>query len=221
VSAAARDHRTRDRLAVAGIVLAGGRAARFGRDKLAEPVAGRPLLHHALLALAPVVDELVVVIRPHGAPPRLPPIHQLGVPVRLVRDPEPYGGPLVALATALETVHQPLAILAAGDMPDVRPPVARALFDALDEHDVELAVLAGPGPFQTLPAAVRVVPASAAARAALAGDSRAIRALYDRLRAYVVPEPVWRALDPEGDSLRDVDTPADLEQARDRDRPAG
>ena len=29
---------------VTGLVLAGGRSSRFGRDKLAEPIDGRPLL---------------------------------------------------------------------------------------------------------------------------------------------------------------------------------
>ena len=202
---------------VAGIVLAGGRASRFGRDKLVVPVAGRPLLHHALLSLAPAVDEIVLVIRPHGAPPRLPDADILRVPVRLVRDPEPYGGPLIALAAALETVSQPVAIFAAGDMPAVRPAVLEVMVTALEDPGVDLVILAGPGPVQTLPAARRVDRARVAVRQGLEGESRALRALYDRLTVVVLPEAAWRPLDPDGASLRDVDTPADLPGSAGRD----
>ena len=43
---------------VAGVVLAGGRSTRFGRDKLAEPYRGMPLLHHAVLASGRGVSEV-------------------------------------------------------------------------------------------------------------------------------------------------------------------
>ena len=39
---------------VTGLVLAGGRSSRFGRDKLAEPIDGRPLLWHAIDAVRPL-----------------------------------------------------------------------------------------------------------------------------------------------------------------------
>lgn len=41
-------------VSVSAIVLAGGRSSRFGRDKLAEPIAGEPLLNRTIAALGPV-----------------------------------------------------------------------------------------------------------------------------------------------------------------------
>jgi len=196
--------------AAAGIVLAGGRASRFGRDKLVEPLDGRPLLHHALLALAPVVSEILVVVSPEGDLPALPGASELGVPVRVVRDPQAFGGPLVALGAALESVMDPVVLLAGGDMPALQPAVLGAMLRALEQTSVDLVILAGPGPVQTLPAALRVGPARRAARELVAGGSKALRALYDRLETAVLPESDWRSLDPEGATLRDVDTPADL-----------
>jgi len=84
------------------IVLAGGRSSRFGRDKLAEPLAGRPLLDHAVRSVAGVARDVVIlgpglpVSSPAGsmAVPR-------GVTVRFVPDAEPFAGPLVALAAGL------------------------------------------------------------------------------------------------------------------------
>jgi molybdopterin-guanine dinucleotide biosynthesis protein A len=198
---------------ISGIVLAGGRATRFGRDKLAEPLRDQPLLHHALQAIAPLVDEILVVTRPHGAPPRLPSPAQLGRPIRLVRDPEPYGGPLVALAAGLEATDAAAAIFVGGDMPALRPAVLRALLAELAAGG-DVVLLEGPGPVQTMPAALRVATAREAARVALAGGSRALRACYDRLRLVMIPESAWRALDPDAATLRDVDTPADLERER-------
>ena len=58
----------------------------------------------------------------------------------------------------------------------------------------------------------------AAARAVLeAGDERArLRAVLASLDAVAVPEAVWRELDPEARTLRDVDRPADLAGLEDR-----
>ena len=50
--------------AVAAIVLAGGRSSRFGRDKLAEPLDGRPLLDHAIAAVGHVATDVLARRRP-------------------------------------------------------------------------------------------------------------------------------------------------------------
>ena len=49
---------------IGAIVLAGGRSSRFGRDKLAEIVDGRPLLDHAIDAVRAVATDIVVVVAP-------------------------------------------------------------------------------------------------------------------------------------------------------------
>jgi molybdopterin-guanine dinucleotide biosynthesis protein A len=45
---------------VAGLVLAGGRSSRFGRDKATQALTGRPLLAWSLAALDPVCDVVAV-----------------------------------------------------------------------------------------------------------------------------------------------------------------
>jgi molybdopterin-guanine dinucleotide biosynthesis protein A len=44
------------RLAVSGIVLAGGRSRRMGRDKRSLPIGGRPMLAVAVDLLASIAD---------------------------------------------------------------------------------------------------------------------------------------------------------------------
>jgi molybdopterin-guanine dinucleotide biosynthesis protein A len=61
-----------------------------------------------------------------------------------------------------------------------------------------------------MPMAVRASRAETVARDLLASGERRLRALPEHLRAAVVPATEWRALDPDGATLRDIDRPADL-----------
>ena len=193
---------------VSGIVLAGGASRRFGTDKLAATLDGRPLLERAVEAVAVVAAEVVVVLAPDDD--RLLPAVP-GVPVRRARDPEPYGGPLVGLLAGLEAAREPIAVVAGGDMPTLSADVLRVLVAPLVAMETEdAAVLVRHGVDQPLPAAVRNGAATHAARQLLGQDERSLAALFRTLRTRRIAEADWRGLDPAGDTLRDVDTPADL-----------
>jgi molybdenum cofactor guanylyltransferase len=196
-----------------GIVLAGGRSSRFGRDKLEVLVDGRPLLDYAVAAMQATCNEVVVVLPPLAEPPRLTRASDGrvgGPPIRFVHDPEPYGGPLVGLLAGLEHAREPLALAAAGDMPSLQPPVLRALLRSLDDADASFAVLRYHGRIQPLPAAMRNGSVTPAARRLLASGARSLAALIDDLQARVIDEDNWRGLDPTGATLRDIDRPEDL-----------
>jgi len=197
--------------ATIAIVLAGGRSSRFGSDKLAAVVDGEPLLHRALHGVArlPASDDIILVIGADAPVPPLPP--GLGACVRVVRDPEPFGGPLVGLRAGLEGLaDDAIVVVVAGDMPTLRAPVLRLLVDALAADPmVDAALLAHEGP-APLPVALRAGPALRTADAALADGRRSLRSLLEAMRVARVPATAWRALDPDADTLRDIDTPADL-----------
>jgi molybdopterin-guanine dinucleotide biosynthesis protein A len=202
--------------ALAAIVLAGGRSMRFGRDKLAEPVDGRPLLHHAIEAVRAVALELdIVVVLAPGAAPHLP------AGVRAVHDAMAYEGPLAGVVVGLGALAPSTerVLVVAGDMPDLVPDVLRAM-DARLQADatVQLVWLEDdrdatnrPRP---LPAMVRREAALLAADALLANGERRLRALGDRLVTHVIESGTWRALDPAAATLRDVDVPEDLPPTR-------
>jgi molybdopterin-guanine dinucleotide biosynthesis protein A len=198
--------------AVSGVLLAGGRSSRFGRDKLVEPVDGRPLAHHAILGLAKVCSELVVVVAPGGSALEVPTAADLpgGVDIRVVPDPEPYGGPLVGLLAGLEAAGEPLAIVAGADMPSLAPAVLRALLKELDASDAEAAALRHRSRTLPLPLAVRNGAATEAARATLGRGERSLMALVDELQTATLEEADWRGLDPAAATLRDIDRPEDL-----------
>src|SRR3954470_21871671 len=51
-----------DKPKIGAVILAAGRASRFGRNKLLEPLAGKPMLRHvAEAALASAADPVIVV----------------------------------------------------------------------------------------------------------------------------------------------------------------
>jgi molybdopterin-guanine dinucleotide biosynthesis protein A len=196
------------------VVLAGGRSRRFGRDKLAVALPdGRTVLEHAIEAVAAVAGVVAVVVHQDGEGLALP-----GA-THVVPDPEPYGGPLVGLATGLATLSDDVVIVVGGDMPALVPAVLARMAERLrsDESIAAVRLELGdespgmPPPLvPTLPCAVRRLPALEAARAALAENDRRLRGLFERLAVGVVSQVEWRADDPAGRTLLDVDRPEDL-----------
>ena len=192
---------------VTAIVLAGGRSARFGSDKLAVEVDGRSLLHRALAAVDAVVPRIVIVVAP-GSTVIIP--SGLTAEVRVVHDPEAFGGPLIGLATALGVVAGGVAIVVGGDMPTMVPAVLHRLAATIGPGR-PAASLEVPGRVQPLPMAVDVEAARGAAQRILDRAGRSLRDLLRELGATAVPAPVWLALDPTGATIADIDRPADLE----------
>lgn len=192
---------------VTGVVLAGGRSARFGADKLAVEIDGRPLLHHAIEAVAAVASSVVVVAAP-GIAPLVP--AGLDARVRIVHDPEPYGGPLVGLAAALAATEAPIALVVGGDMPRMVPLVLRRLVATVGPGRPAVS-LEIPGRIHPLPMALDVLAARPAATTVLERGGRSLRELLHELGAISIPAPVWLALDPSGATIVDIDRPSDLE----------
>ena len=190
---------------VGAVILAGGRSSRFGRDKLAEPIDGRPMLEHVIERVRGMAADVIVVaaadatLRPGAV-----------VDADIVRDERPYDGPLAGLSVGLRAVDPGVehVIVVGGDMPTLVPAVLRRLILALDGH--EAAVLADAERPRPLPLAIRRSVGSAAVERLLADGERRLRAILETLDVEVIPPQTWRADDPTGESLRDVDTPGDL-----------
>lgn len=194
-----------------GIVLAGGRSSRFGRDKLAEPIDGEPLLWRPIRALAAAdCAEIVVVIGPEAEQPALPP--ELALIVRFARDPEGFGGPLVGLRSGLAESDATRVLVAAGDQPALRPGLLRLLRGAVADGPAPPAViLVDPvGVRRPLPCILDRRLALAAADELLAAGERRLRAVLDRFETVAIDEAGWRPADPDGDWTRDIDAPEDL-----------
>jgi molybdopterin-guanine dinucleotide biosynthesis protein A len=189
-------------------VLAGGRSARFGDgDKLTATYRGMPLLHHAVLRVAEVTGDVVVVLAADVPVPVMPP----GVPVRFARDARPDQGPLAGAAAGLALIDRDLALLVGGDMPELSTQVVLEMLRVAAGAPVDAVALQDGEAFRPLPVVVGVAAGHATAHELLHRGERSLRRWLQAMRVAVVDEATWMALDPRRRTLRDVDTPDDLQ----------
>ncbi len=192
------------RESVTGVIVAGGKSRRFGSDKASASLRGRPLLQWVRDALAPIVNEIVVVT---AAGQTLPPMHP-SIPVIVVEDREPERGPLGGLATGFAVAASPVCFAASCDAPLLHTAVAARILDALDDHD---AVLPEVGGFQQpLVAAYRRDPCLAAAEAALAAGVNKVLDALAVLDVLALGEDRLAILDPDLRSFRNANSPEEL-----------
>jgi molybdopterin-guanine dinucleotide biosynthesis protein A len=134
------------------IVLAGGRATRFGGlDKTAVEVDGVRILDHVLGSVSSATHVSVV-------------------------GPEVTGGPVAAIASALPHLAAPIVVTLAGDQPWVGPAVA-ILINELGGADV--AVLVADGRRHYLAAAWRTSSLAAAVDELDSPENAPVRALFE------------------------------------------
>lgn len=179
---------------VTGLILAGGRSRRFGRDKALADVGGRSFVEYVYDALAAHAGSVLIAT---GPTQRLYP-----VPARVVLDGMPDGGPLAGLVAGLDAASTPWLLSAAVDQPYLTAAALRPLLAALrGGADVLVAVDAG-GRRQPTCALWRVATAGPAARTALEARQLALRELWEGLEV--------REVGLERGALRNVNTPGDL-----------
>ena len=193
-------------MALTGVILAGGQAARLGRDKPSVVVDGRPLLQWVADALEPVTSALVVSLSPGQARPRV----SSGLPVRFVEDEAPGLGPAAGLVAALRVVGAEAALVLGCDTPFVSSDLLRYLASRWPGRGAVVPVTeGGPEPLH----AVYGVDALPAVEQAVREGAYQMQRLLERLDVRYVPEEDVRRLDPELRSFLNVNTPEALREA--------
>lgn len=184
-------------------VLAGGRSTRMGEDKAFVEVDGRPLVARVagVLEVAGAAEVYVV----GGDAARLA---ELGL--RTVPDDRPGAGPVAATVTALDHARHDRVVVSACDLPDLGPrtvtEVRAGLEAAAGHRDVAIPVVDGRR--QYLFAAYRRSAADLLRRQVDAG----VAAMHEAIEALVVVE----VTPGHPQALRDIDTPAQLDERRAR-----
>ena len=186
-------------LKLAAVVLAAGQSRRFGGDKRFAQVRGRPLIAHALDALAGFdFAQKIAVVRPEDPIESLVRSHG----VILVINPDADDGMGTSLAcgiAALEGVDGAFIVLA--DMPDIPPALYVEMADRFAEGEADIVIPRHNGQ------AGHPVLFGATCFAELKGlhGDRGARALFASQR-YV---KAWIEVDSAG-VLRDIDQQKDL-----------
>ena len=181
---------------------------RMGVDKTLLAVDGVPLVSRVVAAARAVCAHAVVVT---NRPEALAAV-DLPADVAVFVDDVPYQGPLGGLATALASAEDDWVLGLAADTPWLSPDLVRALWALRDGADVVIPVTdKGAEPLLALYCVDACLPA---ARAALASGRRRIVAIFGSVKVREVPVEALRAADPDLLSLVNVNTPADLAEAR-------
>jgi molybdenum cofactor guanylyltransferase len=204
----------------AAIVLAGGRSSRMGTPKAALEWHGSTLLRRVTGIVERGVDGPVVVVRAPGQ--ELP---ALGRGVEVVEDAREGRGPLQGLAAGLEALagRADAAYVSSTDVPLLHPAFVRRVLSAMDD-DVDV-VLPRAGGFNHPLAAAYRTSLLRLVEGLIAADRMRPAFLFEACRVRTLEEPELLAdpaiasLDPELDSVLNLNERADYEAARARVAP--
>ncbi|MBW3561788.1 MAG: molybdenum cofactor guanylyltransferase [Actinobacteria bacterium] len=188
-----------------GLVLAGGRSRRMGRDKALLEVAGEALILRVGRVLEDVCDRVLVAT---GEADR----YEVGW--EQVPDVSAGNGPLAGILAGLEAADSDLVAVVAVDMPYANAGVLELL---ADEWMGEAAVVPlVDDRVQPLHGVYATSAAPSFRRLVEDGKRSVVPALSD-LGARVVGPDVWGEVDPEGRFARNVNRPEDLDDLIDLD----
>jgi molybdopterin-guanine dinucleotide biosynthesis protein A len=178
----------------------------MGRPKLSLPFGDETMLGRVVRIVGEVVSPVVVVA---AANQELPPLPAGTI---VAHDETERQGPLAGLAAGLAALRDraDAAYVSACDVPLLKAAFIRALIDALGRH--EMAVPRGEEYHHTLAAVYRTMLEGRIRDLIAAGHLRS-QLLVQESDARLVDPADLRAVDPELESLRNVNTPADYKAA--------
>lgn len=192
---------------VTGVLLAGGRSTRMGMDKRVLSIGGSTMLERSLAVLQEVFQNVSVVVADEL------PIGVTGI--SLWRDLIPNRGSLGGIYTGIRLAKTPYIFVAACDMPFLKATLIRYLVSLKDEVDI---VMPRWGRNSHPTHAVYGHHCVPVMEDMMRSSHLSIRELVlsRTLRVRWVEQPELNRFDPEGWSFFNVNTPGDLQQARQR-----
>ncbi|MFN8373596.1 MAG: molybdenum cofactor guanylyltransferase [Anaerolineae bacterium] len=189
-------------------ISAGGKSSRMGTDKSFVPLLGKPMIEHVLQRVSGLGRDETILITNQ---PEL--YAYLKLP--LFTDVLPDKGSLGGIYTALHYSKSDYTLCVACDMPFLNPKLLRHLIDLSQSGAADVIVPRVEGYPEGLHA-VYSKACLAPIRARLDADKLKIIGFYDDVRVRYVNEPEWRALDPDGLSFQNINTPDELRDAQQR-----
>ena len=189
----------------AGIILAGGRSTRMGRDKALLPLpdnATITFVEHLTTLLATQCSEVVLVVRSQQQATLY---EHLGVPI--VTDEMPDVGPLMGLYTGLHSISTTHALVTAVDMPFVQLEMVAFLLSQPLADSSLLVPIVNAIPqvlFAVYPRAILPL-----IEERLQAGRRDPRSLLDIASVHYIDEAQLRGIDPQLRSFVNMNTPED------------
>jgi molybdopterin-guanine dinucleotide biosynthesis protein A len=191
---------------VGGIVLCGGKSTRMGAPKLSLPFGNETMLERVVRILGEVVSPIVVVASPNQKLPSLP------EEVLKVRDEREERGPMEGLAAGLSAFPSGVqaAYVSSCDVPLLSPDFVRRIVTSLEHHDMAIP---RDEKYHHPLAAVYRTRLVGTIRALIAEDLMRPYYLLEKCDARVLEVNELREVDPNLDSLRNMNTPEEYQAA--------
>ena len=188
----------------AGIILCGGTSRRMGRPKVMLPFGPETMLQRVVRLLTRAVDATVVVAAPDQELPDLPSL------TILARDRHPDRGPLEGLAVGLQALgdRAEAAFVSACDVPLLKPALVRRMIELSAGHQIAVPHVGG---FDHPLAAVYRSSVLPQVEDLLAADRLRPAYLFDRVRTRRVTADELTDVDPDLQSLANVNSPGDYQ----------
>ncbi len=181
-----------------GAILAGGKSRRYGRNKALEVFQGERLIDRGVASLRPLCSPILVVAN------ELDPY--LDVRATLVQDVIAHQGPLGGIRTALHFSPHDWVLVKATDMPILAPEVPRMMLERREGYDAVVPVCNGL--YEPLLALYHRRCLPAIIRTLEEGELKVV-AFFRKVKLMSFPEDLWRTVDPEGSSFKNINSPAD------------
>src|SRR5271170_157521 len=199
-----------DVASVAGFILAGGQSSRRGVDKGLQEIAGERMIVRAGRLFGSVVGAAAVVVGP--------PEKYRGLGLRAIADNWPGCGPLGGIATALRASQADWNLVVACDLPYLTREWLEYLLQRARDSGEEAVVAMNVTPANKRGAeplcAMYHKGCEPALRRALEQGVRKVTDGLAELRVEVIEPAAWKGFDSEGLLFKNVNTPADYEQAK-------
>jgi len=191
---------------LSSIVLAGGEAKRFGRNKLEEELGGRTLIQRVIDSLSQISDEIIVAAAPHQHTP-----HIHSTRVKVVTDLIPGKSALGGIYTGLSAAASFRSLVVAADMPLLNIALLKYMMDISEDYDVVVPRI---DRWLEPLHAIYSKKCRAPMREQIESGQLAIRVFLEQVRVRYLEKEEIEKFDPEHLSFFNINTEADLDTAR-------
>lgn len=186
-----------------GVVLVGGESRRYGRNKALELFQGERLIDRQVRTVGTLFSEVLVITND--------PERYLHLDVTIVRDVIPGQGPLGGIYTGLLFAQGKSVFVTACDMPFVQPAVVRRMVQLATDYDVIVPEKTeGLEPLHAIYSS-RCLPHI---KKMLGHGTLQVINFFPAVKVYRLSSEEIGQLDPQGLSFFNINTPNDMDRAR-------
>lgn len=194
-------------MGTSGIILAGGKSSRLGRNKILETVGQRSLLQQVLERLNPLCDDIIIVTSQERAALPLNPRPGL----RITKDIFPGRGPLGGIYTGLSSSASLFNIVVAGDLPFLNRELLQYMIQLAPGYDLVVPRMGNKiEPLHAVYARSCINPI----KTMLEQNRLSVNELSESVKTRYVEADEIDRFDPGHLSFFNINTEADLEKAR-------